>query len=282
MTAKITDGKQIAQKLIENIKNKVQKLDKKPCLAVIIVGENPASKVYVQNKGKKALEVGFCSVIKELKESITKEELLKVIENLNSDKNVNGILLQLPLPPHLNEKDFLDKISPLKDVDGFNTYNAGKLFKGEKPYAIPCTPKGIIQILDEENIETEGKTAVVIGRSNIVGKPVASLLLKRNATVIQAHSKTKNLQELTRLADIIVSASGVAGLIKKDMVKEGAVVIDVGIIRDNNNKLRGDVEFDEVKEIASCITPVPGGVGPLTIANLMENTYELFLLQNKA
>jgi len=282
MTAKIIDGKKIAQKITDNIKEQVQKLDKKPCLAVIIVGENPASKVYVKNKSKKALEVGFKSIIKELKESTTKEELLEVIEELNSNPDVNGVLLQLPLPKHLSEKDFLDKINPIKDVDGFNTYNAGKLFKGEKPYAIPCTSKGVINILDKENIEIEGKTAIIIGRSNIVGKPVADLLLKRNATIIQAHSKTKNLQELTKLADIIVSASGVAGLIKKDMVKKDAVVIDVGIIRDKNNKLRGDVEFDEVKEIASFITPVPGGVGPLTIANLIENTYELFLLQNKA
>lgn len=275
----IINGKEIAQNLIDNLKKEVEKLDTKPTLAVIIVGSNPASKIYVKNKTKKAQEVGFNSILKELDENITKEELLTVIEKLNNDDSVNGILLQLPLPNHLDEKDFLDKISPLKDVDGFNTYNAGKLTKGEIPYAIPCTPKGIITLLELNNIEIEGKIAVVIGRSNIVGKPIANLLLQKNATVIQAHSKTKNLKEITLMADILVSATGQAEFIKGDMIKENAVVIDVGIVKNDNGKLKGDILFNEAINKASFITPVPGGVGPMTIATLMENTLKLYLLQ---
>ncbi|MDO5436831.1 MAG: bifunctional 5,10-methylenetetrahydrofolate dehydrogenase/5,10-methenyltetrahydrofolate cyclohydrolase [bacterium] len=276
---KIINGKEIAQNILDNLKIKIQKLDKKPSLAVIIVGENPASKIYVKNKAKKALEVGFNSILKELKEDTSKEELLSVIENLNNDPDITGILLQLPLPSHLDERDFLDKIDPKKDVDGFSAYNAGKLFKGEKPFAIPCTPKGIIKLLEEKNVEIEGKVAVVIGRSNIVGKPVASLLLNKNATVIQAHSKTENLKEITKQADILISATGKKGLITEDMIKENSVLIDVGIIRNDEGKLFGDIDFNGAYKKASLITPVPGGVGPMTIASLMENTYELHLLQ---
>lgn len=275
----IIDGKKIAQDIINNLKTKVEKLEKKPTLAVIIVGSNPASKIYVKNKTKKAQEVGFNSILKELDENTTKEELSKVIEELNNDNDVNGILLQLPLPSHLDEKDFLDKISATKDVDGFNTYNMGKLIKGEIPYAIPCTPKGIITLLELNNIEIEGKIAVIVGRSNIVGKPIANLLLQKNATVIQAHSKTKNLKELTLMADILVSATGQAEFITGDMIKENAVIIDVGIVKNDNGKLKGDILFDEAINKASSITPVPGGVGPMTIATLMENTYNLYLLQ---
>lgn len=276
---KIINGKEIAQNILDNLKIKIQKLDKKPSLAVIIVGENPASKIYVKNKAKKALEVGFNSILKELKEDTSKEELLSVIENLNNDPDITGILLQLPLPSHLDERDFLDKIDPKKDVDGFSAYNAGKLFKGEKPFAIPCTPKGIIKLLEEKNVEIEGKVAVIIGRSNIVGKPVASLLLNKNATVIQAHSKTENLKEITKQADILISATGKKGLITEDMIKENSVLIDVGIIRNDEGKLFGDIDFNGAYKKASLITPVPGGVGPMTIASLMENTYELHLLQ---
>lgn len=276
---KIINGKEIAQNILDNLKIKIQKLDKKPSLAVIIVGENPASKIYVKNKAKKALEVGFNSILKELREDTSKEELLSVIENLNNDPDITGILLQLPLPSHLDERDFLDKIDPKKDVDGFSAYNAGKLFKGEKPFAIPCTPKGIIKLLEEKNVEIEGKVAVVIGRSNIVGKPVASLLLNKNATVIQAHSKTENLKEITKRADILISATGKKGLITEDMIKENSVLIDVGIIRNDEGKLFGDIDFNGAYKKASLITPVPGGVGPMTIASLMENTYELHLLQ---
>ena len=257
----------------------VENFDVKPTLAVIIVGNDPASKVYVKNKIKKSEFLGFNSILKELPEDIQKEELLDVIKNLNNDKNVNGILLQLPLPNGLDEKDFLDEISPIKDVDGFTTYNSGKLFKGEKPYSIACTPKGIIKLLETKNINIEGKVAVVVGRSNIVGKPVANLLLQKNATVIQAHSKTKNLPEILKLADIIISATGKEEFIKGDMVKKGAIIIDVGITRNKNGKLTGDVDFESVYNKVSYITPVPGGVGPMTIATLMENTLELYKLQ---
>ena len=277
--AEIINGKEIAENILNNIKKEVESYDVKPTLAVIIVGNDPASKVYVKNKIKKSEFLGFNSILKELPENTTKEELLDVIKNLNEDKNVNGILLQLPLPKGLNEKDFLDEISPIKDVDGFTTYNSGKLFKGEKPYAVACTPKGIIKLLETKNINLEGKLAVVIGRSNIVGKPIAALLLQKNATVIQAHSKTKNLPEILKLADAIISATGKEEFIKGDMVKEGAVIIDVGITRNKNGKLTGDVDFESVYNKVSYITPVPGGVGPMTIASLMENTLELYKLQ---
>ena len=277
--AEIINGKEIAESILNNIKKEVENFDVKPTLAVIIVGCDPASKVYVKNKIKKSEFLGFNSILKELPEDIQKEELLDVIKNLNNDKNVNGILLQLPLPNGLDEKDFLDEISPIKDVDGFTTYNSGKLFKGEKPYSIACTPKGIIKLLETKNINLEGKVAVVVGRSNIVGKPVANLLLQKNATVIQAHSKTKNLPEILKLADVIISATGKEEFIKGDMVKEGAVIIDVGITRNKNGKLTGDVDFESVYNKASYITPVPGGVGPMTIATLMENTLELYKLQ---
>ena len=277
--AEIINGKEIAENILNNIKKEVENFDVKPTLAVIIVGNDPASKVYVKNKIKKSEFLGFNSILKELPEDIQKEELLDVIKNLNNDKNVNGILLQLPLPNGLDEKDFLDEISPIKDVDGFTTYNSGKLFKGEKPYSIACTPKGIIKLLETKNINLEGKVAVVVGRSNIVGKPVANLLLQKNATVIQAHSKTKNLPEILKLADVIISATGKEEFIKGDMVKEGAVIIDVGITRNKNGKLTGDVDFESVYNKVSYITPVPGGVGPMTIATLMENTLELYKLQ---
>lgn len=275
----ILDGKQTAKKITDELKLKVQNLDKKPSLAVIMAGNNPASEVYVKNKEKKALEIGFNSIIKKTDENITKEELLKIIIELNEDDNINAILLQLPLPKHLNEKDFLDKIDPKKDVDGFCSYNLGKLLKNDSPYAIPCTPKGIIRLLDEYNIDIESKIALVIGRSNIVGKPVSILLLNRNSTVIMTHTKTKNLENLTKTADILICAAGKKEMIKKEMIKENAVIIDVGITRDNDGKLKGDVDFNDIKEKASYITPVPGGIGPMTIAMLMENTYELYKIQ---
>lgn len=275
----ILDGKQTAKKITDELKLKVQNLDKKPSLAVIMAGNNPASEVYVKNKEKKALEIGFNSIIKKTDENITKEELLKIIKELNEDDNINAILLQLPLPKHLNEKDFLDKIDPKKDVDGFCSYNLGKLLKNDSPYAIPCTPKGIIRLLDEYNIDIESKIALVIGRSNIVGKPVSILLLNRNSTVIMTHTKTKNLENLTKTADILICAAGKKEMIKKEMIKENAVIIDVGITRDNDGKLKGDIDFNDVKEKTSYITPVPGGIGPMTIAMLMENTYELYKIQ---
>ena len=278
----ILNGKKLSENILNKIKNEVSKLQKKPCLAVILVGNNPASEIYVRNKEKQSLKCGFNSRIIKLEADIKKEELLGIIEKLNSDNEVNGILLQLPLPSMLNPSDFIEKISPLKDVDGFHPLNSGLISSGGKPYAYPCTPKGIIRILKEYNIKLEGKTALVIGRSNIVGKPLGMLLLKENATVISAHSKTENLNELLKISDIVVSAVGKPHFIKKGMIKKGAVVIDVGISRDEKGKITGDVDFDDVKDEASYITPTPGGVGPMTIASLMENTLELFTLQNKA
>ena len=275
----ILDGRETAKKITEKLRLEVEKLDVKPTLAVIIIGCNPASKVYVKNKEKKALEIGFNSIVIELDENITKDELEKTIKELNEDKNVNGILLQLPLPKHLNEKDFLDLIDPKKDVDGFSSYNSGKLLKNDSPYAIPCTPKGIIRLLDEYNIDIEGRVSTVIGRSNIVGKPVSILLLNRNSTVIMTHTKTKNLEHFTKSADILICAAGKKEMIKKEMIKENAVIIDVGITRDIDGRLKGDVDFDDTKDKASYITPVPGGIGPMTIAMLMENAYELYKIQ---
>ena len=267
----ILDGKTCADKILDNIKEQVSKLDTTPGLAVILVGNNPASSIYVKNKEKQALNAGFNSVVYKLPENTSKDDLLKLIDELNNDEGTNGILLQLPLPKHLNPYDFLDKINPKKDVDGFHPVNAGKLMLNEKPYAVPCTPKGIITLLDEYNIKLEGANAVIIGRSNIVGKPLSMLLLNRNATVTVVHSKTKNLSEITKNADILISATGRADMVTGNMVKKGAVVIDVGIIRDENGKLRGDVDFDSIQEKASMATPVPGGVGAVTTAVLAKH-----------
>ncbi len=277
----ILDGKTCADKILDNIKEQVSKLDTTPGLAVILVGNNPASSIYVKNKEKKAQYAGFNSIIHKLPENTTKESLLNLIEKLNKDCNIDGILLQLPLPKHLNTYDFLDKIDPKKDVDGFHPINAGKLLLNEKPYAIPCTPKGIIRLLKTHNIQIEGKNAVIIGRSNIVGKPLSMLLLNENATVTIAHSKTKNLPEITKKADILISATGTENMVTAEMVKKNATIIDVGIIRKDDGKLRGDVDFDAIKDVASNITPVPGGIGPMTIAMLMENTLELHLLKTR-
>ena len=274
----ILDGKALSNKILDDIKHKVSNLKTKPGLAVILVGNDPASSVYVKNKEKQALNSGFNSYIHNLSQNTTKEELLDLIAKLNCDNNIDGILLQLPLPKHLNAYDFLDKVDPKKDVDGFHPTNSGNLMINEKPYAIACTPKGIIRLLDEYNIQISGQNAVIIGRSNIVGKPLSMLLLNRNATVTIAHSKTKNLSHITKSADILISATGKKNMVTKDMVKQGATIIDVGIMRDSDGKLRGDVDFDNVTKVADYITPVPGGVGPMTIASLMENTLELHLL----
>lgn len=278
--AVIIDGKALANKILDDIGQKVSKLKTKPGLAVILAGCDPASSIYVKNKEKQALKSGFNSYVKRLPEDVSENELFKLIEELNDDKNVDGILLQLPLPKHLNEKDFLDKISPKKDADGFHPLNTGKLLSGENPYALPCTPKGIMRLLDEYKIPVEGQNAVVIGRSNIVGKPLALLLLAQNATVTVAHSKTRNLAEITKKADILISATGRKNMVTADMVKEGAAVIDVGITRGESGKICGDVDFENVKNKAGFITPVPGGIGPMTIASLIENTYDLHLLNN--
>lgn len=274
--AKILDGKALAQKITNEIKKEVSSLEKKPKLAVVLVGNNPASEIYVRNKQKKAIELGFESVVLPLPEDISEENLLEHIYILNEDTSINAILVQLPLPKHLNQKRILEAIEPIKDVDGFTSYNFGRLALGYKPYAIPCTPKGIIRILDEYELDIEGKNVIVIGRSNIVGKPISLLLQSRNATVTMAHSKTKNLNDLILASDIVVSAVGIPNLVKN--VKNDAIVIDVGINRTDKG-LCGDIDFEKTSKTASYITPVPGGVGPMTIAMLMENTLELYKLQ---
>ena len=276
----LIEGKTVAQKIFDNLAHEISLLDKKPSLAVIIVGDDPASKIYVNLKKKKAHELGITSQVIELDESVSEQELLKKIDSLNNDPAVNAILVQMPLPEHINPVNVIEKINPLKDVDCFHPYNIGRIATGNKSYVYPCTPKGIFRLLDFYNIPVEGKHAVVVGRSNIVGRPLAQMLLNENATVTICHSRTKNLSEITKTADILISAAGCPALIKKDMVKDGAVVIDVGINRKSDGKLCGDVDFENVKEKASFITPVPGGVGPMTICSLMCNTMDLFKLQN--
>ena len=278
---KIIDGKIISASVKERVKAEVSALMEKGItvgLAVIIVGEDPASKVYVSNKKKACENLGIISEEYALPESTTNEELLALIDELNSKPSINGILCQLPLPSHLDEKLIINSIDPEKDVDAFHPFNVGKIMIGGFDF-LPCTPAGVMEMLKYENIEVEGKTCVVIGRSNIVGKPMNMLLLHQNGTVTVCHSKTKNLKEVCKNADILVAAVGRPKFVTEDMVKEGAVVIDVGINR-VDGKLCGDVDFDNVKNKASAITPVPGGVGPMTIAMLMQNTLTAAKKQN--
>lgn len=274
--ANIIDGKQISKDIKEELKEEVVSLaaqGRKCCLAVIQVGNDPASSVYVGNKKKACAYVGIESLAYELPEETTEEELLTIIDKLNKDADVHGILCQLPLPKHINEDHVIKAISPKKDVDGFHPQNVGALVIGEKGF-VSCTPAGIIQLLKRSNIEMDGKHCVVVGRSNIVGKPMSLLMLRENATVTICHSHTRNLKEICKEADILIVAIGKPQFIGKEYVKDGAVVIDVGIHRDENNKLCGDVKYDEVEPVASYITPVPGGVGPMTIAMLMHNCVE--------
>lgn len=284
MSATIIDGKQIALEVRNEVKEKTESLKEKgivPCLAVILVGENPASVSYVKGKQKALAEVGMADRSIYLPETTTETELLNIIEDLNEDKSVHGILVQLPLPKHIDEEKVILAIRPEKDVDGFHPMNVGNLVIGRKAF-LPCTPHGILVLLEKMKIETSGKHAVVLGRSNIVGKPVSLLLLRKetNCTVTICHTGTKNLPEITKQADILIAAVGKPHAVTKEMVKEGAVVIDVGVNRipDSSKKsgfrLVGDCDFDEVKEVAGFITPVPGGVGPMTIAMLMQNTLE--------
>lgn len=275
----IIDGKKLAQKIRLELKTEAEKFKTRPKLAVILVGNDPASKIYVRNKNKACEEVGINYEEHVLEETTKMEDLLQLIDRLNSDDSINGILLQAPLPKHLEINRAFEEISPIKDVDGFNPINVGKLLIGEDAF-ISCTPYGIIKMLEEYNIPIQGKNAVVVGRSNIVGKPLAQCLLNKNATVIICHSKTENLSNYTKNADILISAVGKANLITADMVKEGATVIDVGMNRNDNGKLCGDVDFENVKEIASYITPVPGGVGPMTITMLMNNVIKAYKMQN--
>lgn len=270
----ILDGKKLRDKIFENLKQKLNNMSEKPTLAVILVGDDPASQIYVKNKKKTAENLGINSIVINYPSDISEKILLDKIQELNNDNKITAILVQLPVPKHIDKFKIIDAIAPEKDVDGLTPYNSGKLFAGEEPYVYPCTPKGILLLLDEYNIELAGKHVVVIGRSNLVGKPVAQMLLNRNATVTMCHSHTKNLSDITKTADIVVSAVG-KNIIGEKMLKSDCVVVDVGIFKDINGKICGDVDFANASKIAAYISPVPGGVGPMTIASLMLNTVEL-------
>ena len=278
----IINGKEISTQIKDELRQKVSDLKEKGislCLAVIQVGNDPASSVYVGNKKKACEYIGIESLSYELPENVTQKELISLIETLNGREDVNGILVQLPLPEHIDEDAVIRAIAPEKDVDGFHPQSVGALCIGQKGF-VSCTPAGIIQLLKRSGVEIAGKECVVIGRSNIVGKPMALLLLRENGTVTVAHSRTKNLKEVTKRADILIVAVGKPKMITKEYVKEGAVVIDVGIHRNENNKLCGDVDYDDVAPVCSAITPVPGGVGPMTIAMLMQNVVESAALED--
>ena len=274
MSANIMDGKAVARSIREGLKEEVEGLKKKgihPGLAVVLVGENPASMVYVKNKGEACRSAGIYSEEHKLPEEMKEADLLRLIDQLNKDPRIHGILVQLPLPAHINKDHILASVSPAKDVDGFHEINMGRLLIGQEGL-VPCTPLGIMKLLEHYHIPVEGRFAVVVGRSNIVGKPVAMMLLQRNATVTICHTRTKNMGEVCRMADILIAAAGRPGMITADMIREGAVVVDVGINRLDTGKLTGDVDFESASKRAGWITPVPGGVGPMTIAMLLYNT----------
>ena len=269
---KIINGKLLADEKLSIISQQIKKLDKAPCLAIILIGENPASSIYVRNKIKTAEEVGIDINLIKLSEAISQAELLEIIKNCNEDEKINGIIIQLPLPGHINNLDVLLAIDPKKDVDGFHPLNIGMLYSGQEPFFIPCTPLGVLDIIKDNFDKLEGLHAVIIGRSNIVGRPLASLLLKNDLTVTICHSKTKNLVEITKMADIIISATGQIYSLGKEYFSPSSVVIDVGINRTKEGKTAGDIKFSEISDFVKAVTPVPGGVGPLTVANLMANT----------
>ena len=280
--AQIIDGKAVSKAVRQRVAAETEELKNKgitPGLAVILVGDDPASQVYVRNKERACEEVGFYSEKYTLPENTTQEELNALVDKLNARKEISGILCQLPLPKHLDDKAVINRIDPKKDVDAFHPENVGAIMIGDYHF-LPCTPAGVMELIHSTGVEITGKKAVVIGRSNIVGKPMAMLLLHENATVEITHSKTKNLADITRTADILVAAIGKAGFVTADMVKEGAVVIDVGMNRNAEGKLCGDVDFDDVSKKCSYITPVPGGVGPMTISMLMQNTLTAAKIQN--
>lgn len=280
MAAVIMDGKAVAEKIRKQIKDKVLLMKQKPGLGVVLVGDDPASQIYVNGKEKACNEVGFYSKKILLDKNASQIEIMQVVDEFNQDKNIHGFIVQLPLPVGMDSRLIIDCILPQKDADGLSPVNLGNLLTGGNTI-VSATPKGIIRLLEEYNLPIEGKHAVVIGRSNMVGKPIALLLQQKNATVTMCHSKTKDLKRFTKDADIIIAAAGKPNLIKKDMVKKGVVVIDVGTTRLDNGTLCGDVDFENVSKIASYITPVPGGVGPLTIAMLLENTMECYELAKK-
>ena len=270
----------MADEIMEGLKPRIQKLKKKninPTLAIVLVGDNPSSKIYVTNKQKACEKTGISSNLYEFPESMKEEKLISLIQQLNNDRKIHGIIVQIPLPDHINENKILSLVSPEKDVDGLNPVNVGNLLIGDE-HIVPCTPKGIIRMLEKMKIPVEKKNVVIINRSNIVGKPLAMMLINRSATVTICHSKTKFLSQHTKKAEILITATGIPNLIKKDMVKEGTVIIDAGISY-KDGKVYGDVDFENVKDIASYITPVPGGVGPMTVAMVLENT--LILAESK-
>ena len=278
--AKLLMGKEVSARIKAELKTEVENLKKEginPGLAVIIVGEDPASQIYVRNKERACEECGIYSEKYALPAETTQEELLKLIDELNNKSSISGILVQLPVPKHIDEKTIIKAIAPNKDVDAFHPVNVGKIMVGNYDF-VPCTPAGVMELIKESGIDVSGKECVIVGRSNIVGKPQAMLLLHQNGTVTICHSKTKNLAEKTKNADILVAAVGIPNFIKGDMIKKGAVVIDVGINRLENKKLCGDVEFESAEKVAGAITPVPGGVGPMTIAMLMKNTVKAAIL----
>lgn len=279
MTARIIDGKKIAAGIREKLKQKIAALPSAPQLAIVLVGNDEPSLIYVRNKQKAAAQIGLLSQLHHLDENISEEELLKIIAQLNADSEINGIIVQLPLPKHLNTNRIINAISPLKDVDGFHPYNTGMLQNNEKPYFIAATPLGVMQLIKSVLPNLSGKNVVLIGASLIVGRPLATLLLNQECTVSITHAQTRKIKELTSKADILVAACGVAKLVKADWIKENAILIDVGINR-KNGKLCGDIDFEDVKEKALAITPVPGGVGPMTIAMLLSNTVDAYLLHH--
>lgn len=279
MTAQLINGKQTASDIEEKLKQTIADFPSAPQLAIILVGNDEPSLIYVRNKQKAAAKIGLLSQLYHLDENTSETELLKIIQQLNEDGSVNGIIVQLPLPKHLNTNRIINAISPLKDVDGFHPYNTGLLQNNEKPYFIAATPLGIMKLIKTIVPELTGKNVVLIGASLIVGRPLATLLLNQNCTVTITHAQTQNIKELTSKADILVAACGVAKLVKADWIKENSILIDVGINRDNG-KLCGDIDFDDVKNKALAITPVPGGVGPMTIAMLLSNTVDAYLLQH--
>ena len=273
---KIINGQELSKSIRLDIRDKVDNFRRQPCLVVVLVGNNPASQVYVKNKEKACNECGFKSVLYKLNEKTTEKELIELIEKLNNDNTVDGILVQAPLPDHINFETIMSTISPYKDVDCFNPINVGKFFIGKNYFTVPCTASGCIKLIKTVETDLAGKKAVVIGRSNIVGKPVAQMLLNENCSVIITHSKTKSLEELTKQADIIIVAIGKPKFLKSNMVKDGTIIIDVGINRLEDGSICGDVDFEEFKDRDCYLTPVPKGVGPMTIACLLENTLKCF------
>lgn len=277
----ILDGKKLSLKILDELSKNIAKLDAKPSLVVVLVGDDPASELYVGLKTKAADKIGIKTNTVKYSRDVDEKTLLNKICELNNDKEVDAILVQLPLPKHISAANIIQAISPNKDADGITPENVGKISLGVAPYAYPCTPKGVLRLLDEYKIDLEGKHLVMIGRSNIVGKPLAQMALNLNATVTLCHSYTKNLAEITKTADVLISAVGVSKLITKDMIKNNAIVVDIGTTK-VDGKSKGDVDFENVSDLTSFITPVPGGIGPMTIASLMENTYELFKLNRNA